>query len=165
MVAKIAWSNYFTPNPNSFFLFGRCSFWKTKNFLFFSSSVARPPVAHSSHFHLNSEIPSSSNSLYPRRTLKKKRYFAVKHCTCCDTTWNRDINAAWNIRGIFLHMYANGGKRPKLFQRLQKEATVANQQEPSAISSQSSLQATEDNGRMDVDVAPETSPSCPIQGA
>jgi transposase len=33
------------------------------------------------------------------------------------TLWNRDVNAARNIRHIFLHMNANNGERLEPFQR------------------------------------------------
>jgi hypothetical protein len=36
----------------------------------------------------------------------------VRICSKCHIKWNRDVNAALNIRRIFLHMNANGGERP-----------------------------------------------------
>ena len=43
---------------------------------------------------------------------------AVLRCKSCDTVWNRDVNAARNIRHIALHMATNENEVPKVFQRL-----------------------------------------------
>ena len=33
----------------------------------------------------------------------------------CETVWNRDVNAARNIRQVFLHMIQHGNHRPEGF--------------------------------------------------
>jgi transposase len=38
----------------------------------------------------------------------KSRIYAVKKCRHCLTVWNRDINAARNILGIFLSLRDKG---------------------------------------------------------
>jgi hypothetical protein len=45
--------------------------------------------------------------------------WSIKSCNNpnCWTRWNRDVNAARNIRRVFLHMNANGGERPEAFRR------------------------------------------------
>ena len=49
---------------------------------------------------------------------KRTRYWQVKVCQdICLTSWNRDVNAARNIREIFLYMNANSGERPWCFRR------------------------------------------------
>lgn len=49
-------------------------------------------------------------------TMLKKEVWALKICeTTCLTIWNRDVNAARNIRQLFLDMNLNGGDRPLTF--------------------------------------------------
>lgn len=49
---------------------------------------------------------------------KRTRKWQVKVCSdICLTSWNRDVNAARNIRAIFLHMNAHVGERPECFRR------------------------------------------------
>jgi len=43
---------------------------------------------------------------------------AVLRCKKCDTVWNRDVNAARNLRLIALYMATNENKVPTVFQRL-----------------------------------------------
>jgi hypothetical protein len=45
--------------------------------------------------------------------------WSIKSCNNpnCSTRWNRDVNAAENIRRVFLHMNANGGQKPEAFRR------------------------------------------------
>ena len=40
---------------------------------------------------------------------------AVLSCKNCATVWNRDVNAARNLRFIALHMAANENKVPEVF--------------------------------------------------
>ena len=39
----------------------------------------------------------------------------VRWCPECETVWNRDVNAARNIRQVFLHMIQHGNHRPEGF--------------------------------------------------
>ena len=49
---------------------------------------------------------------------KPQRFWALRTCRhMCLTLWNRDVNAARNIRNIFLHMNQNEGERPEVFKR------------------------------------------------
>ena len=41
--------------------------------------------------------------------------WTVKRCKQCHTTWNRDVNAARNMRLLYLHMLRNGTVRPSPF--------------------------------------------------
>ena len=43
--------------------------------------------------------------------------WASRKCHFCNTIWNRDVNAARNIRSVFLVMNANEGRRPWPFGR------------------------------------------------
>jgi len=43
---------------------------------------------------------------------------AVLRCKECDTVWNRDVNAARNLRRIALHMAAKENEVPAVFQRM-----------------------------------------------
>jgi hypothetical protein len=47
---------------------------------------------------------------------KNTRFYFVKTCkSVCLMHWNRDINAARNIRAILMHMERYGGERPEAF--------------------------------------------------
>ena len=41
----------------------------------------------------------------------------MRICDKCRITWNRDVNAALNIRHVFLHTNAHGGERPASMRR------------------------------------------------
>ena len=45
------------------------------------------------------------------------RHWGIKHCIGCGVIWNRDVNAARNIREIFLDQQLNNGQRPLRFTR------------------------------------------------
>ncbi|KAI3660701.1 hypothetical protein MP638_001141, partial [Amoeboaphelidium occidentale] len=47
--------------------------------------------------------------------LPKGKKWRVKICPICKIYWNRDVNAASNIRQIFLFMNGNNGQRPMQF--------------------------------------------------
>ena len=42
---------------------------------------------------------------------------AVLRCKNCDTTWNRDVNAARNLRAIALYMSTHKDAVPEIFER------------------------------------------------
>ncbi len=58
---------------------------------------------------------------------KRTRKWQVKVCQdICLTSWNRDVNAARNIRAIFLEMNSNAGERPWSFRRTHEENDLGN---------------------------------------
>ncbi len=56
-----------------------------------------------------------------------KRLWSVKKCTSnlCLTLWNRDVNAARNIRNMFVYRNDNNGESPEPFKRKKKKDNVS----------------------------------------
>jgi hypothetical protein len=52
--------------------------------------------------------------------LSNTHFYSIKECkNTCFMLWNRDVNAARNIRRVFLYLNRNGGERPPPFRRQQ----------------------------------------------
>ena len=79
---------------------------------------------HPSHHQrlLNCEdIPLKPRQDHPARLLSVDSLYAVKQCQHCLTKWNRDVNAARNIRRNGLAMLNHVPKHP-LFNRYTHQA-------------------------------------------
>jgi len=46
-----------------------------------------------------------------------KSSWRLKQCARCEVYWNRDVNAALNIRSVFLYKNEHEGERPVNFIR------------------------------------------------
>ena len=55
---------------------------------------------------------------------RRRDIHAVKVCQHCSTTWNRDVNAAKNIRAIY-EALARGEGRPQAFETRRRTAAAA----------------------------------------
>jgi len=75
-------------------------------------------------FAVRNPVYRSADKLLPGYTQRgpegqaRREIHGVRRCPhrSCGLTWNRDVNAARNMRQVFLHMLHNGKKRPPLFQ-------------------------------------------------
>lgn len=59
----------------------------------------------------------------------KERIHAVVKCDYCSTVWNRDVNAARNMRYLFIYMAMHGNERPEAFRR-PTNTTPTNAEDP-----------------------------------
>ncbi|KAI3655150.1 hypothetical protein MP638_005081, partial [Amoeboaphelidium occidentale] len=62
--------------------------------------------------------------------LPKGKKWRVKICPICKIYWNRDVNAASNIRQIFLFMNGNNGQRPMQFRTFKERMLASSASNP-----------------------------------
>jgi transposase len=54
---------------------------------------------------------------YPNSYGHKERIHAVLKCDYCSAVWNRDVNAARNMRYLFIYMAMHGNESLEAFRR------------------------------------------------
>ncbi|KAI3661409.1 hypothetical protein MP638_003882 [Amoeboaphelidium occidentale] len=65
-----------------------------------------------------------------RNDLPNGKKWRVKICPSCKIYWNRDVNAASNIRQIFLFMNGNNGQRPMQFKTFKQRMLASSASNP-----------------------------------
>ncbi|BDA45239.1 hypothetical protein COCOBI_07-0260 [Coccomyxa sp. Obi] len=70
------------------------------------------------------ELEGVRSEVMERERIVKRGIHAVKVCRHCSTTWNRDLNAARNIRHVFERI-RESGVRPEVFRPRRRAMTTA----------------------------------------
>ncbi|KAI9477724.1 MAG: hypothetical protein EXX96DRAFT_567940 [Benjaminiella poitrasii] len=58
-----------------------------------------------------------TKSLYHAQDHSGDSIHSVLRCKNCAAWWNRDHMVSMNVRSVFIHMAANGNRRPSIFSR------------------------------------------------